>query len=251
MKKIIPLLFFLMALAVFAPSELSAASRDATPQGEKIAARDEKTSSFIRKAVEDYLNSRLSDQVSEWKIVEINYSITEKIPIDFSDYTFNPTRPLRGGHGLYGNIEFTDNGQIIKSIPVNARIEITTEVATAKARISRGAVISEEMVSMQKMKIDGAPEDLCTDLATIVGQVAGKNILAGRAIEKSNLTAPVDVKAGDLVALVAERDGIRLTARGIAKKDGTIGELIPVVNLRSNKKLFGRVTEPGTVKVAF
>ena len=82
-------------------------------------------------------------------------------------------------------------------------------------------------------------------------QVTGRNILPGRAILRSGLAKAADVKAGDVVTIVAESDSVKLTTRGIAKKDGAIGEVIQVINVRSNKKLYAKVVDSGTVQVAF
>lgn len=243
-------LLLLASLWLFPASAMAAPGGGSSPE-EKIAAGDEKTSSFIQKVLGEYLDSRFSNSGIEWKIADISYSKTEKIPQNYDDYSFNVSRALKAGNGISGNLEFFNNSQLIKSIPVNAKAEFTAEVVVATGKIVKGVTITEDMVTVNKLKVNANPDDLCTDIAIVVGQVAARNIMAGRAIERSNLIAPADVKAGDLIVILAESGDIKMTARGIAKKDGTAGEVIPVINVRSNKKLFGRVVEPGIVKVAF
>jgi flagella basal body P-ring formation protein FlgA len=59
------------------------------------------------------------------------------------------------------------------------------------------------------------------------------------------------VKRGDLVVIIAESKGLKITTRGQVKKKGRLGEQIPVVNLDSNKVLYARVIDANTVKVDF
>jgi flagella basal body P-ring formation protein FlgA len=62
---------------------------------------------------------------------------------------------------------------------------------------------------------------------------------------------PPLVKRGDVVVIVAETKGLKITALGQVKKKGAMGDRIPVVNFESQKVLYARVMDANTVKVDF
>jgi len=50
---------------------------------------------------------------------------------------------------------------------------------------------------------------------------------------------------------VAETRLMKITARGVAQQDGSVGQWIPVVNIDSRKVVYGRVRDGETVEVSF
>jgi flagella basal body P-ring formation protein FlgA len=59
------------------------------------------------------------------------------------------------------------------------------------------------------------------------------------------------VVSGQLVTIVAEKAGVRITVTGRAKSAGGIGDLIQVQNQVSNKQLSARVVDAETVEIGF
>jgi flagella basal body P-ring formation protein FlgA len=62
---------------------------------------------------------------------------------------------------------------------------------------------------------------------------------------------PPLVKRGDVVMIIAETQGFKITALGQVKKKGALGDRIPVVNFDSKKVLYARVLDSNTVKIEF
>lgn len=219
--------------------------------GEKIAALDAKTSAYLRQIAGEYLAGQMPEAVEEWRIAELAVTTNDKIPAEFDSYQITPLRSSKGGELRALTVEFSKNGSVIKRLGIDLKVEMFAEMVVAKSRISRGTAITADMLDVQRRVVESPLEDLCTQIAQVTGQVAERSILPGRAVLQSGLARAADIKAGDVVTIIAETDSIRLSSRGIAKKDGTIGEMIPVVNLRSNKRLFAKVVDSGTVQVLF
>jgi flagella basal body P-ring formation protein FlgA len=57
------------------------------------------------------------------------------------------------------------------------------------------------------------------------------------------------VNQGDQVTIRLSRDSVTLTSPGQARRDGRIGDIIPVVVGVSGKRLMGRLVAPGIVLV--
>jgi flagella basal body P-ring formation protein FlgA len=71
----------------------------------------------------------------------------------------------------------------------------------------------------------------------------------GKVITPSSLVAHKTIKRGEQVTILAGTGGIEVRMRGKAMKNGNPGDLIPVINIKSKKKLQARVVSAGLVKV--
>jgi len=67
----------------------------------------------------------------------------------------------------------------------------------------------------------------------------------------NNLTNPILIKRGDTVNIIAQREGFKITMKGQAMANGSIGERIKVKNLSTKKIINGSVTSKHSVKVLF
>jgi flagella basal body P-ring formation protein FlgA len=59
------------------------------------------------------------------------------------------------------------------------------------------------------------------------------------------------VKRGQIVTLMLEGQGFRITTVGQAGDDARRGDAVRVVNLTSKREVLGRVEGPGLVRVPF
>jgi flagella basal body P-ring formation protein FlgA len=63
------------------------------------------------------------------------------------------------------------------------------------------------------------------------------------------LTAPSAVKKGERVTITAALSSINIKMSGKALSNGSIGEMIKVKNISSNKTIEAQVIRPGIVQV--
>lgn len=217
----------------------------------KFTSHREKSTGWMRSSAEEYLDSIIKPPVTEWKLVEIRLPAERKIPSDFDDYDIALARSAHRGTSYVLTYRFFNNDRLIKKLNVTARVELFADVVVAKQKIDRNTTITEEMLGLEKLKIDSIKPDFCTQIANVSGKRAERNLKAGKPIYKSELGVPMDVKAGDIVMIVAEKENLKVTAKGVAKKSGLTGEMIPVINLRSNKKIFAEIIGTSKVRVNF
>ena len=78
-----------------------------------------------------------------------------------------------------------------------------------------------------------------------------KNIQPGEILTEDMIDHPSVVKRNDSVCLVIQKDGLKLTATGLAKQAGCAGEVIKAVNLLSQKEVMARVIDSKTVEVVY
>lgn len=218
---------------------------------EKIASNQAEFAGSLRKAVEKFLAEQMDEKIADWKLVKIGRLENQTAPKDFDDYRISQTSSSPNGDLRNLVVEFSKNGKIINRLSLACKVEMYVDAVLAKGAIPRGSAITQDMVEVQRTLLDAPVSDLYSRTEDLVGRAADRNILPGKLVRKSLVTKVMDIKTGDLVVIVAKNDAVQLTARGIAKKEGMIGEMIPVVNIRSNKKLFAKIVDGGTVEVGF
>jgi flagella basal body P-ring formation protein FlgA len=101
------------------------------------------------------------------------------------------------------------------------------------------------------MDLSNVPANVITEPEAILGKRTRRAIGAKTILRTDLIEFPPLVKRGDLVMIIAESDGFKITALGQVKKRGRLGERIPVINFDSKKILYARVVDANTVKVDY
>jgi len=96
------------------------------------------------------------------------------------------------------------------------------------------------------------PSSFITSYEEILGKRTRKAIDANTVLRPDLIEFPPLVKRGDVVTVVAESGGLRITALGVVKeRSGRRGDRIRVENLDSKKSIYAQVVDSKTVKVDF
>jgi flagella basal body P-ring formation protein FlgA len=90
-----------------------------------------------------------------------------------------------------------------------------------------------------------------TDLNQALGLATRHRLKPGEIILPGDLTQQDIIERGDLITIVAESGQIKVSAPGQAKRSGSAGESIAVLNLTSKKVIMGTVLDEQTVLVNF
>jgi len=205
----------------------------------------------IKSLVSDYISNNLINNLSNARIKDIRVSENLKLPGGRITYTVKPPR----NNDLAGKIPFTVNfevnGKFYKRVWATATVEIFTHVVVTKKPLGRHKPITEDDIEMQMMDLAKLPSNVITDPELILGQRT-RRAIGSHTVLRSNLVEfPPLVKRGDVVVILAETGGMKITTLGQVKKKGRLGERIPVMNFDSKKVLYARVLDSNTVKVEF
>jgi flagella basal body P-ring formation protein FlgA len=84
---------------------------------------------------------------------------------------------------------------------------------------------------------------------TVIGMTAKRPLRQGAAASLRDVSTPQVIKAGDIVAVTYEDDGVALTLQGKAMSAGAVGESLMVQNTASKKIIETVVTGPGSTAV--
>ncbi|MBI5700665.1 flagellar basal body P-ring formation protein FlgA [Candidatus Saganbacteria bacterium] len=140
-------------------------------------------------------------------------------------------------------------GGKIENVNLWVRLEVFKEIATAKERIKRNAVIKDDDLSISNKEVALLPMNYYERKNDIIGKVAKINIEKGAVIFEAMVKTKPDVAKGAKVNIKSSSDGIVIDVSGIALEDGRIGDTIKVKRLDSSKSLDAVVNAQGEVEV--
>jgi flagella basal body P-ring formation protein FlgA len=191
----------------------------------------------MQRLVSDYLTKNLLAGMPDASIQEIHVAEPVELPAGRITYTVNPARNAESMGKIPFTINFDINGKFYKRVWATATVEVISDVVVAK--------------KPHKMDLADLPSDVIRDPEEVLGKRTSRAISAQTVLRPNLVELPPVVKRGDMVVIVAESEGLKVTALGEVKKKGRIGERIPVINSDSRKILYARVVDGNTVKIEF
>ncbi len=143
------------------------------------------------------------------------------------------------------------NGVIEKNLSIRLHVDALADMVVAKRQLLGGTIISPDDIQLQKENLAKAGGYPVHNLEDATGKKLRTAVRAGAPIKSNQLAAVPLIVSGQMVTIVAENSGIRITVSGKARSAGGIGDLIRVQNLTSNKEIPARILDASTVVIGF
>ena len=153
-----------------------------------------------------------------------------------------------GGYRNY-DVEFSINGNPVRTVSVRTYLKIYKEVYVARDTIKREQLIEESDLLKIRRNVDRIPREYVTDKDQLIGKITTRTINPSETISGNTLAIPPLVKSGDRLQIVYETPFLRLSAPGISLSKGRKGERIPVKNSDSKLVVFATVKTRNIVQV--
>ncbi len=109
--------------------------------------------------------------------------------------------------------------------------------------------ITEQDLKWIRVKAQQLRQNILTDSSQIVGKTPKRNLQVGQLIKTNDIEDVRYVTRGDQVTLSLQASSLRLTVQGKAMDSGTLGDVIRIKNLQSNKIVNGKIIAYGQVIV--
>jgi flagella basal body P-ring formation protein FlgA len=123
-----------------------------------------------------------------------------------------------------------------------------SEMAVPAQVIYPGDRISDAMLSDAPAP-NGDLAGLLVERRQIVGKVARRTLLPGKAIPAIAVEEPRAVSMGGLVQIVYQVDGMTIVTNAQALQNGYVGQIVQVRNIESGIVVSGAIQADGTVLV--
>ncbi|HEY0435289.1 MAG TPA: flagellar basal body P-ring formation chaperone FlgA [Phenylobacterium sp.] len=131
--------------------------------------------------------------------------------------------------------------------PGSAAARGNVEVLTYARSLMTGDIV--QPTDLVWAKVAAAPADSPSDAEAVIGQAAKRPLRAGAVVQSRDIGAAMVIKAGDIVTVSYEADGVSLSMQGKAMGPAGVGETLAVQNTASKKVVQTVVTGPGEAAV--
>jgi len=127
------------------------------------------------------------------------------------------------------------------------RARVSAQVAVTAMPLRAGEALSDQPLTLERRDVT-LVSDAVGDPREVLGQTSRRSLRAGEIVRSSQLAAPLMVKRGDQVLMVARHEGIEVSMAGEALDAGARGAIVRVRNTASGQVVRMRVAGAGTVE---
>ena len=132
---------------------------------------------------------------------------------------------------------------------VSANIIIENLVVIATRDLDRGTVISANDVALAKRETNRLLRGHFNSIDEVTNRTLKRSVRRHQVITPSKLIAMKTIKRGEQITILAGNGNVQVRMIGKALRHGNPGDLIPVQNMTSKRKLEARVVSAGIVRI--
>ena len=204
---------------------------------------------LFRQALEGFVSQYSGGDAAN--VVISKFKVLRDVPVPPGNVQIRviPNRNNKLVEYLRLKAEVRVNGVLQNKVTLCAWLDFFETVVCVSRNLKRGRVIQQEDLYLERRNISGMADDVVLDINQVAGLMLKHNIKAYDILKHWVLKRNPVVKRGDMVTILVQSGGMRITVPGKVLDDGFEGEGISVLNTMSNKKIFARVIDTSTVQV--
>jgi flagella basal body P-ring formation protein FlgA len=209
------------------------------------------TEADVRQLLDAYLAEHLAGAPGDVVVRSVELSGPIQVPEGSYTARIVPAQgmPLLGRVRL--QVEFVVGGRAVKTTWIAADVGLYGPVVVVRRPIARGETLAADDVAVDRRDLSELPRDVLVNPAEAKGRATRVPLAPATVVRREQLSDPAAVHRGDIVLLVAERRGLRVTAPGEVREEAGVGQQVRVVNRASRRDVVGRVVDGNTVVVEF
>lgn len=123
------------------------------------------------------------------------------------------------------------------------------QVVTVNRDIARGDILAKSDLQIETREVRGYIRD-AGEVGDFLGKRATRYLPSGTSLTATAVEVPPVVERGGRVWIVAQQGTVRVSAPGVARSDGGLGEVIQVENTTSRQVIYAEVIDSETVQVS-
>lgn len=150
-----------------------------------------------------------------------------------------------------GQVDILVDGSRAAQRRIEAVVDLYGPVVVARSSLSRGHIIGKHDVRVVKLNRGAISKAVATATGDVIGLRTKGPVPAGEPLALNRLERAPLIKRGDVVTMIWNDHGFKITAKGKAEETGYKGESIRLLNLASKREVYGRVRSPGSVIVDY
>jgi flagella basal body P-ring formation protein FlgA len=205
----------------------------------------------FRKVFNEYLCRQLGKERYDVVVSKLKLSGNRPVPagkVSFQVFQ-KDKRKLEGQVSLVAVIKV--NGVVKNKVRLSGWVDVFGSVVCASRNLKRGEVLEKSDFYLARKNISYLSSGLLTDLDRIDGLMMKHNLKADTCLKEWMLEKSPVVDRGDVVTILAESGGLKVTVLGKVLEKGYLGEFVKVQNAMSKKNIYAKVINHSTVQVNF
>lgn len=203
---------------------------------------------LVAMATETIKQRLVSSEAAEVVVSESGAVHDVIVPLGQLSYRVELPNGVRFGIPTVANVIVYTDGRPFTTVSVKLYVKAYRNVVVAARNLLPLEPITPDCLRLERWDV-GHLSGYITDSEKIIGLRTRRPVPAGVPITEAALEKPPLVKHGSAVTILAQIDGITVSARGQALQEGSEGSMIRVQNLNSNKIVNAQVIDGATVQV--
>lgn len=197
----------------------------------------EQAQAFVQDRLEIPLDARAEVQAA---------TIDERLPLSRCDDALTLSFPAKATIRRSTTVYLKCEAEPAWDLYLPVRISIQKPYVTVAAPVAKGDLLGESMLTLAYQEQTLIRGDAVSDPALLIGARSKRELTPGQPVRLSQICM---VCKGDEVTLSARNSNMEIKTLARALQDGSPGEMIRLVNLRSGRAIQGRVSAVGTVVI--
>jgi len=193
----------------------------------------------------------LAPQGGPWAVVVLSRPADLRVPTG----TVDLVTQLQGEPSLQSSLGATVtikvDGRRYQTVPLSLRVGRYRDVVVAARALEPRSPLGPGDFRLEPRPSTEIPEGTLSALPGTMDLEVVRPVKAGEALTPALLRQRIVVQRGELVTLLLEGPGFRITSQGVAITDARRGETLRVLNAASKRETLGKVEGPGVVRVPF
>lgn len=137
------------------------------------------------------------------------------------------------------------------AIKVSSEIRYLLPIVKTQRIIDRGDTITRDALKLEEADITRLRRGFYHHVGDVEGLSAKRRLRANQLLSPELVDAPLMVRRGEAVTIVANKEGISASMKGEALANGAKNEVIRVKNVTSNKIIDAKIIDTGIVTSTF
>ena len=204
---------------------------------------------LVMQAIADVVRARIGAAAT----VEVTVAQVRVVDGVFTDLEARPSPGMRLGRPTRFNLYQRPAGPSDSLERVGyavAQVHVTMPHVRTARPIERGTVLNDDDVVLVDADIGAVPLKPLPTVVEVVGAMVVRDLSAGDLLSRTVIRLPMLVRRGSEVVTHVRVGVVVVTGRATAREAGRLGDLISLVNDESGRRLTGRVVGAGEVEVS-
>jgi flagella basal body P-ring formation protein FlgA len=133
---------------------------------------------------------------------------------------------------------------------LRGRVDFVARIPVPSHSIRKGREITAADIKWAEINMRLLGSETIEHPDQVIGQAANRNLRRNQPLRSSDLRAPIMVAKGTMVTLSLRTGSLQLLGTGRALEDGSMGEIIRIMNMQSKRTVEASVVGINQVKVA-